>query len=394
MILNHELKSRGVILTDCKVITSAGNNESLLNGLHQSPVDVMKSDNFLLNGRMGYFGKIDSRLFAGIDSEPCSFTSLILKYLACEMSETIERLSQSYSSDRIAVVIGTTTTGIREVESKTFLSQVNYHQHQEMAAVAENMASYCGFSGPNIVVSTACTSGSKALGLARDLIRSGWCDAAIAGASESLNRLTCQGFASLESYASSYSKPFQRLRDGINIGEGGALFAVERGDVGISLSGFAETSDAWHETAPDPKGINASIAIRLALSDANLNAEDIDYINLHGTGTKLNDAMESKVVSEIFGDKVAVSSTKPVTGHVLGAAGAVEAAILWMILNQNGPVRLPPQYGAEFYDPELPNINMVDRNNNSPRCVSSALSTSFAFGGHNTALILTKLGAE
>ena len=388
--IDSKTNTRGIILSDCKVITSAGNEECLLAGLQGSPTDTLQSDEFLLSGRTGYFGKVDSTLLNTDPSKPCSATCRILQHLISQMEDTISRLSQSYRSDRIGVVIGTTTTGIREVESEKSLEKVNYHQHQELAAVSENIADYCGFSGPNLVVSTACTSGAKSLAMARDLIRSGWCDAVIAGAGESLNRLTCQGFDSLESYAEGVSKPFQKNRDGINIGEGGALFSVEKGDVGIALAGFAESSDAWHETAPDPDGVFASAAIRSALNDAGLDADDIGYINLHGTGTRLNDTMESKVVSEIFGDRVASSSTKPVTGHVLGAAGAVEAAILWLLLNENKPVVLPPQYGVERYDPALPKIKLVDSSNNQPQKLTAAMSTSFAFGGHNTALILSK----
>ena len=320
-----------------------------------------------------------------------SRTCKILRHLADQMVTTMERLKSCYRSDRVAVIIGTTTTGIREVESCESRCQVDYHRHQELAAVSEDLINYCGFRGPNMVVSTACTSGAKALGLARTLIEAGWCDAVLAGASESLNRLTCQGFESIESYSMGYCRPFQADRDGINIGEGAALFVMEKGNSGIALSGFSEASDAWHESAPEPNGTSATLAIRSSLADAGIDSSELDYINLHGTGTRLNDAMEAGVIHRIFGAKIPASSTKSLTGHTLGAAGAVEAAILWLLLDQSSPVELPPQHGAENYDQKLPRINLVRAEDNPPRTINAALSVSFAFGGHNTALILTRV---
>ena len=349
----------------------------------------MRLDSNLLQERDGYFGMVNlPEIYeAGNLARTCG----ILRYLADQMADTVERLKSCYRSDRIAVLIGTTTTGIREVESKESVTRVNYHGHQELAAVSEDLANYCGLQGPNMAISTACTSGAKALGLARRLLNTGWCDAVLAGGSESLNRLTCQGFDSLESYAMGYCKPFQPDRDGINIGEGAALFTVEKENSGIALSGFSESSDALHESAPDPNGVGATTAIKSALADAGIEANELDYINLHGTGTRLNDAMEARVMHNIFGSKIPASSTKSVTGHTLGAAGAVEAAILWLLLNQSSPVPLPPHHGAENYDQTLPRINLVKTKDN-PRCVvKAALSTSFAFGGHNTALILKRL---
>lgn len=380
---------QNVLLTDCNVICAAGGKSNLLQGLHQTPQEVMRLDPNLLRDRHGYFGMID--LPESFDDQNLARTCGILRYLADQMADALERLKSCYRADRVAVIVGTTTTGVREVESQKSISQIDYHRHHELAAVSEYLANYCGFRGPNLVVSTACTSGAKALGLARGLIKAGWCDAVLAGASESLNHLTCQGFESIESYSMGYCKPFQPDRDGINIGEGGALFTMEKGDCGIALSGFSESSDAHHESAPDPKGVSATTAIRSALGDAGFSPNEIDYINLHGTGTRLNDAMEAKVVRQIFAPEIPASSTKALTGHTLGAAGAVEAAILWLLLNQSSPVQLPPHHGAENYDQTLPQINLVSDKNNSPRTVNAALSTSFAFGGHNTALILSRV---
>ena len=350
----------------------------------------MRLDRGLLRKRDGYFGMIT--LPESLPGENLSRTCEILRYLAEQMSDTIERLKSCYRPERVGVLIGTTTTGVREVESCESAVEIDYHGHQEFAAVSEYLAKYCGFRGPNMVVSTACTSGAKALGLARTLLESGLCDAVVAGAAESLNCLTPQGFDAIESYSAGYCKPFQPDRDGINIGEGGALFAVEKGDCGIALAGFAESSDAYHETAPHPNGVGASAAIESALADAGLLPGAIDYINLHGTGTRLNDAMEAKVIHRIFGGETPSSSTKAVTGHTLGAAGAVEAAILWLLIDRHSPVELPSHHGVENYDSALPRINLVEARDNPPRTVDVALSVSFAFGGHNIALALARVG--
>ncbi len=381
-------QTQSVVLSDCKVICAAGDTSTLLQGLHKAPEEVLTIDSGFLRDGPGYFGKIE--LPENLLHPNLARISGILQYLTDQMVATIDRLKTSYRSDRIAVIIGTTTTGIREVESRESVSKVDYHNHQEISAAADDLANYCGINGPNIVISTACTSGAKALALGRTLLRAGWCDAVMVGASESLNRLTCQGFESLESYSTDCCKPFQPNRDGINIGEGGALFTMEKGFEGIALAGFSESSDAWHESAPDPKGIGAANAIRSAMLDANFDIKDIDYINLHGTGTRLNDAMEADVVHRIFGATTPASSTKTVTGHLLGAAGAVEAAILWLLLNRPTEVPLPPQHGVENVDQSLPRINLVNRADNPARKINGALSTSFAFGGHNTALILSR----
>ena len=382
---NHSLPT---ILTDCAVLCAAGSTTDILQRLHRTPQETMSYSEDLLKDKAGYFGVVElpQQYQCGNQSRTCK----ILHYLVDQMADSLDHLKSNYRIDRIAVIIGTTTSGIREVEAAQSTSLSNYHQHQELSATAEDLAEYCGLRGPRMVVSTACTSGSKALGLARTLIDSGWCDAAIVGACESLCRLTCRGFDALELYAESYCKPFQSNRSGINIGEGGALFVMEKGEKGIVLSGFSESSDAMHESAPDPNGVGAINAIVSALDDAGIDSDTIDYINLHGTGTRLNDAMESKAISKIFGEFVSASSTKQVMGHVLGAAGAVEAAILWLMINQAESVLLPPHHGAENYDPSLPRINLVRVKAEPVRQVNAALSTSFAFGGHNTALVLAR----
>ena len=178
----------------------------------------------------------------------------LLKILCDELVTSIGQLKSNHGSQNIAVIVATTTTGMQHVESAPSVVEINYSQDQEISSCSSFVADYCGVTGPNLTVSTACTSGAKIFGVAENLIQGGWCDAAIIAASETLCRMTCQGFDSLESYSQGISHPFEASRDGINIGEGAAMFVVEKGRQGIILSGYGESSDAYHESAPDPKG--------------------------------------------------------------------------------------------------------------------------------------------
>ena len=377
-----------MVLSHCSVVCSAGNSWSLIDQLTNNNSSSLTYCENWLRDRGGYFGVVT---IPDTDSCELSKTHSLLKHLMDEMCTSIEQFKSRYSSDRIGVIIATTTSGIHKVEDAPELSDIDYHLDQEMSSASAFVAHYCDINGPNICVSTACTSGAKVFGLAQQLINGGWCDAAIVGASESLCRMTCQGFDALESYAADRSKPFQADRDGINIGEGAALFLVEPGSSGIVLAGYGESSDAYHESAPDPEGKGAEAAIEMALLSAQCQPRDIDYINLHGTGTPLNDAMESGVMSRIFGYDVKMSTTKSAMGHTLGASGAIEAAVLWLLLNHNGPTKLPVQNLNGNYDVSLPRLNFVDANDNDPIEISRALSTSFAFGGHNTAVVLERV---
>ena len=215
------------------------------------------------------------------------------------------------------------------------------------------------------MVSTACSSSAKAFAAARRLIAAGVADAAVVGGVDGRCRFAMNGFHALGALSQGLCRPLAPDRDGINLGEGVALFTMEKAATsaaGIYFAGAGETSDAYHATAPDPEGRGAEAAMRAALADAGLAPSGIGYLNLHGTGTQANDAMEMKAVRRVFGeDFTAYESTKPFTGHCLGAAGAVEAAICWLKL-QAGDV------------------------------AGAALSNSFAFGGSNASVVLAQEG--
>ena len=334
-----------------------------------SPLAPLSRD---IPGRTVLFGGVPGDLPA-IDDPEYDFRSCRLLLHAVRVGGgAFESLVSRYGADRVAVVLGASNTGIDEAQKHvdTWLdtgakpSAMRFSMI-ELGTPAEYLSRLLGVKGPAYVVSTACSSGAKAFSAARRLIEAGHADAAIVGGVDGRCRFALNGFHALGALSDGLCRPLAPDRDGINLGEGVALFtmepesAVAEGDSPrVFLAGVGESSDAWHPTAPDPEGRGAEAAMRAALSDAALSPSDIAYVNLHGTGTLANDEMEMKAVRRVFGDSfTSFESTKPLTGHCLGAAGAVEAAICWLKL-ASGDV------------------------------AGSALSNSFAFGGSNAAIVL------
>lgn len=322
----------------------------------------------------------------------------LIAALLDEMSEPLASALQRYGRNRVAVVLGTSTSGIAEGEEaiahhiRTGAWPTSFcYSQQETGSSADFVTRMLGLTGPAYVVATACSSSAKVFASARRLIRLGLADAAIVGGVDTLCRMTVSGFASLEALSARPCNPFSANRDGITIGEGGALFLLEPGVGEIQLLGVGEGSDAHHVSAPDPEGNGAREAMACALADAGLTPAEISYVNLHGTATALNDAMESKAVHALFGARVPCSSTKAMTGHTLGAAGAVEAAFLWLTLSSrwNPERRIPPQLWDGVPDSTLPALALADCDARLPTSDRiTALSNSFAFGGSNCAVVL------
>lgn len=314
----------------------------------------------------------------------------IADHCLTEMRLAIERHIEHAGASRVAVVVGTSTSGVREAEAALSERIVAGSwpsafrlRAAELGDTANHVAERTGARGPTFGISTACTSGAKALASAARLIQAGLCDTAIAGGIDSNCALTLNGFAALESLSEQVSNPFSRNRRGINLGEGGTLFVLSATPSGMRLAGWGESADAYHISSPDPEGLGAEAAMRRALAKASLRPGDIGYLNLHGTGTKLNDVMEAKAVSRVFGQDLPCSSTKPMTGHMLGAAGACESAFSVMALEGR---RLPAHLWDGEHDDEIPRIRLVDRHGEyvGARC---AMSCSYAFGGNNISLI-------
>lgn len=308
-----------------------------------------------------------------------------------QMQDALDKALSRYGRHRIGVVVGTSTSGIERSEWALDYQHKNgkwpesYHfERQELGDPSAFVAAALELQGPYFSVSTACTSGAKSLMSAARLVRAGICDAVIAGGVDTLCGLTLNGFSVLDSVASERCNPFSRNRSGISLGEGGALFLLTRESDAIRLAGYGESSDAHHLSAPDPDGRGARRAIEASLEQAQIEVADIAYINLHGTATRLNDAMEAAVTHDMFGMEVPCSSTKALTGHMLGAAGSNEAAFIAMALQRR---EAPPHLWDGVWDEALPRLNLASQ------CGVKifgryVLSNSYAFGGNNAALIL------
>jgi 3-oxoacyl-[acyl-carrier-protein] synthase II len=251
-----------------------------------------------------------------------------------------------------------------------------------------------GLQGPNETIVTACAAGTHAIGYAARLIAWGLCDAVATGGAESAATATSlAGFGNMTALSSSgTSMPFDAARDGFVMGEGSAVFVLERYDLAVErgaqilgeILGAGSNADAHHITAPSPGGTGAIACMKLALSDAGLTSSDIALVNAHGTSTPLNDAAEAQAVTEVFGaGKVPITSGKGVTGHALGAAGALEAAQVLLSMEHK---LIPPTAGTKTLDPSL----QIDLVMGAPRpwTPGPAISNNFGFGGHNGSIII------
>ena len=341
-----------------------------------------------------------------LPGHPPSRNNQLLLAAALEIEPELRAAISRFGAERIAVVLGTSTSGIEEASQSIaqYLKQGQLPAHygyaqQELAEPANFLSDWLGLSGPCFSISTACTSGARALLSAQRLLNLGVCDAVICGGVDSLCRLTLNGFSALEAVSTARCNPFSVNRHGINIGEAAALFLMTKepmtkqalpGSAAISLLGGGACSDAHHISAPQPDGLGAQAAMRKALAAAGISADQVDYLNLHGTATTHNDAMESQAVQAIFPHGVPCSSSKAMVGHTLGAAGALEAAFCWLTLSDYNPEQLlPPHLWDGQADPALPALNLVQPgtrlSNSRPRRL---MSNSFAFGGNNISLLL------
>ncbi|HYN27750.1 MAG TPA: beta-ketoacyl-[acyl-carrier-protein] synthase family protein [Burkholderiales bacterium] len=310
--------------------------------------------------------------------------------------EAVLEARERYGAGRIGVFLGTSTSGIHSTElayrrrdagSGALPADFHYGATHNTYSVAWFVQSYLGLRGPSLVVSTACSSSAKVFGTAARTIAAGLCDAAVVGGVDSLCLTTLYGFGSLGLLSTGYCRPFDSGRDGISIGEGAGFILLEKPAANspsnaVALLGVGESSDAYHMSSPHPEGLGARLAMESALRDAGLAPGAIDYINLHGTGTPANDAMEDKAVVDLFGRQTRCSSTKGWTGHTLGACGAIEA-IISVLAIENG--FLPGSVNTRDVDPAMSLRYMLE---NEPASANRAMSNAFGFGGTNCSLVL------
>jgi len=368
----------GFVLTDLGIVSALGRGaDATLRRMAAGDVSGMKPlDGVLSSGDRTVFG------FADLPDEAFSAAptriAALLDAAMAEISPALEALRREVPANRIGAVVGTSNSTMEEFTDNPDVI--------DMAYPAERLRDVWGAQGPAWSVSTACSSSAKVFSSARRLLEDGLCDAVLVGGGDAYTRVVVNGFNALEATSSRLTRPLAADRDGINLGEGAAVFVMRRAEdapPGVMLLGVGESSDAHHLTAPDPEGRGAEAAMRAALADAGLAPSDVDYVNLHGTGTTYNDAMECAAVRRVFGDSVPCSSTKPMTGHCLGAAGAIEAALCWLAVKSGAGA---PPHVAEGVDRALAPFP-VPAVGNALR-VRTALSNSFAFGGSNASVLL------
>lgn len=390
-----------VYLNNLGIVCALGDRlDQVRDGLWDSSPGGLTDSSTVLPGRTLKLGLVTTELvdISNLPITQRSRNNALFATALSQIREPVEAAIQRFGRERVAIVVGTSTSGIAEGQDAIAHWHANgalpdgFHiSQQEMGSAAAMLSSELGVTGPAWVVSTACSSSSKALASAARLLRGGLCDAVITGGMDSICSFTVAGFASLEAVDAKRCNPMSKNRLGINIGEGGALFLMTREQGPVQLAGWGESSDAHHISAPAPDGRGALQAMREALERAGLEACEIDYVNMHGTATPQNDAMESLAIASLFSATTPVSSTKPLTGHALGGAGALEAGLCWLLLCDNPRGQLPAHWWDHQVDALLPALNLVAAGHCLGRPVQHVLSNSFAFGGSNASVVLSKV---
>ena len=309
-------------------------------------------------------------------------------------SDHVAEVRARHGAARIGVFIGTSTSGALQTElayrhrdpiTGALPADFSYLGTQNAMSVAEFTRRFLSLDGPVMSISTACSSSAKVFASAYRHIKAGFCDAAVVGGVDSLCFSTLYGFSSLGLVSHRPCRPWDAERDGMNIGEGAGFALLEKKDggvAGVALLGYGESSDAYHMSSPHPEGAGAAAAMKSALAMAGVTPDAIDYINLHGTGTRANDVSEDRAVMKVFGGGTPCSATKGWTGHTLGAAGITE------ILFALGSIErgfIPGTLNSERLDPAL-SAGVLLRSRTAP--VKCVLSNSFGFGGSNCSLVL------
>lgn len=384
--------SRPIFIQDCGFHSAMGSEDSQIHQClsGQRASNMVRDDHILNTKTSTIVGRVQAELpelpehLSAFDTRNNQLALSALK----QIEGSVQNAIAEYGASRIAVIIGTSTSGIadgeiaykQKLDSGDFPDSYHYRK-QELGNTSDFVASYFGITGPCYAISTACSSSGRVFITAQRLIRSGLVDAVIVGGVDTICRLTLNGFNGLEALSQNLCQPFSENRDGINIGESAAIMLLGKTPSKVALLGAGDSSDAHHISAPHPEGVGAEQAMQKALDDAGLTAADIGYVNAHGTATPLNDSMESKAIHRLFPNNVPVSSTKPLTGHTLGAASATEAAISWHILNYDLPLPIQHcQNKAEDIE-----VSLVEAQTKLQG--KAILSNSFAFGGNNISLI-------
>jgi 3-oxoacyl-[acyl-carrier-protein] synthase-1 len=359
-------------------------------GLRKLDFDTNTLDCWL--GEVGGLGTALTGEFAGWDCRNNRLAALALRQDGFE--ESVRRCRDRHGAARIGVFIGTSTSGVHHTElayrerdaATNKLPDWFDHRHtQNIFSVADFVAHWLGLTGPAFAISTACSSSAKVFAAASRAIAAGTCDAAVVGGVDSLCLTTLYGFNSLQLVSADICRPGDAARSGISIGEAGGFALLDpHARSATQLLGYGESSDAYHMSSPEPEGRGAIASMQAALERGGVEPHQIDYINLHGTGTVANDNAEARGVCTVFGTGTACSSTKGWTGHTLGAAGIVEAAISLLAIEHGF---LPQSLNTRVKDPAIEAGILLESRNAR---VDRVLSNSFGFGGSNCSLLFGK----
>lgn len=315
--------------------------------------------------------------------------------------QAVEQAKARYGRHRIGVIIGTSTSGLYETESAYGVFLETHHMPEDFhfvtkhayQATARFLQQELALSGPCYAISTACSSSAKAIAVGQRLIAAGICDAVLVGGADTLCRLTLRGFKSLDLIAEQPCRPMDKERSGINIGEAAALLVLEKNAGNTQhlpkVLAVGESSDAYHMSSPHPEGFGAALAMNNALSLAGIHASEVNYLNLHATATRINDQIESHAVYTVLGNRVPCSGTKGITGHTLGAAGALETIIALLALKQQF---IPGTTGLDQLEEEC--FCQVTTHPLPHQRLTIAMSNSFGFGGNNASVIVASGAAH
>jgi 3-oxoacyl-[acyl-carrier-protein] synthase-1 len=351
-----------------------------------------------------YIGRVpgleDARVRPDLGAYDCRNNRLAQRGLeADDFSGAVAGARKRYGAERIGVFVGTSSSGILETElayhrrdplSGALPPGFHYAETQNTFSLADFVRRYLALEGPACVVSSACSSSAKVFGSAARMMAAGVCDAAVVGGVDTLCLTTLYGFHSLELTSRGPCRPFDAERDGISIGEGAGFALLERmpaaTGAAVALLGIGESSDAYHMSTPHPEGLGAKLAMERALASAGLRPSDMDYVNLHGTGTRTNDVAEDRAVSDLFNAVTPCSSTKGATGHLLGTAGITEIIISILAIEHG---LMPGSAHTRRIDPAMKCNYQIEPRNARMRRV---LSNSFGFGGSNCTVVLGAAG--
>jgi 3-oxoacyl-[acyl-carrier-protein] synthase-1 len=354
----------------------------------------LKSNDFDRAELRAWIGRV-----AGLEEEPVSAAlaefdcrNNRLAQLGLRQDGFMEAVSQArakYGAKRVAVLLGTSTSGILETElayrarneQGALPEDFDYRHGQNLFSVTDFVRRSLGLEGPAMTISTACSSSAKVFASAARYIEAGVADAAVVGGVDSLCLTTLHGFTSLQLVSDEPCRPFDAARKGMSIGEAAGYALLEGQGSRLALLGYGESSDAYHMSTPQPEGEGALAAMRQALARAGLDPSAIDYVNAHGTATPANDRAEDRALVRLFGSRVPVSSTKGWTGHTLGAAGIIEAIVCFLALKHEF---IPGTLNSSAVEPGLESQVVLQNRSARVRC---ALSNSFGFGGSNCSLV-------